>query len=80
MVGLKKPVRVSIMKHRLIFVVLWQVEWVKDAAGRWKIEEVPDSEKIYPCQLVLLAMGFLGPEVEVIESLKLEQVSITYPS
>ena len=32
--------------------------------------EVPDSEKIYPCQLVLLAMGFLGPEDSVFGQLK----------
>ena len=24
--------------------------------------EVPDSEKVWPAELVLLAMGFLGPE------------------
>jgi len=34
------------------------------------MSEVPDSEKIYPCQLVLLAMGFLGPETDMLESLK----------
>lgn len=50
-----------------------QVEWTKDEAGRWKIEEVPDSEKVYPCQLVLLAMGFLGPESEVLDSINVAQ-------
>jgi NADPH-dependent glutamate synthase beta subunit-like oxidoreductase len=49
------------------------VEWTKDNAGRWKIEEVADSEKVYPCQLVLLAMGFLGPESEVLDTLKVDQ-------
>ena len=29
------------------------VQWIK-VAGRWQMSEVPDSEKIYPCQLVLL--------------------------
>jgi glutamate synthase (NADPH/NADH) small chain len=38
------------------------VEWVKDDAGRLSPREVPGSEKIWPTQLVLLAMGFLGPE------------------
>ncbi|KYN40441.1 Putative glutamate synthase [NADPH], partial [Trachymyrmex septentrionalis] len=38
------------------------VEWRKDENGRWKMEEVPNSEKVYKCDLVLLAMGFLGPE------------------
>lgn len=39
-----------------------KVEWTKDQAGRWKMDEVPGSEKVYKCDLVLLAMGFLGPE------------------
>ncbi|GFG41054.1 hypothetical protein Cfor_06824, partial [Coptotermes formosanus] len=38
------------------------VNWTKDETGRWKMEEVPGSEKVYKCDLVLLAMGFLGPE------------------
>ncbi|KAH0945164.1 hypothetical protein HN011_004136 [Eciton burchellii] len=39
------------------------VEWRKDDEnGQWKMNEVPNSEKIYKCDLVLLAMGFLGPE------------------
>ncbi len=37
------------------------VAWTK-VDGQWKMAENPDSEKIYPCQLALLAMGFLGPE------------------
>ena len=48
------------------------VEWTKDEAGRWKLNEVPDSEKVYPCQLVLLAMGFLGPEQYVVKDAALE--------
>ncbi len=39
-----------------------QVEWVKDASGRQQMRELPGSEQSWPCQLVLLAMGFLGPE------------------
>jgi glutamate synthase (NADPH/NADH) small chain len=38
------------------------VEWVKDDAGRLSPREVSGSEKVWPTQLVLLAMGFLGPE------------------
>ena len=30
--------------------------------GRLTLEEVPDSHETLPCDLVLLAMGFLGPE------------------
>ncbi len=50
-----------------------QVEWKKDAQGRWQIVEVPDSEKVYECDLVLLAMGFLGPEETVIKQLNLSK-------
>ena len=50
------------------------VEWTKDqATGKWSMAETPNSEKIYPCQMALLAMGFLGPEKEVIGELQLEQ-------
>ena len=49
------------------------VEWNKDpATGRWQLKEVPDSEKVYPCQLVLLAMGFLGPEQYVIKNMAVD--------
>ncbi len=50
-----------------------QVEWVKDANGRQSFREVPGTEKVWPAQLVLLAMGFVGPEkAGMIEQLGLE--------
>jgi len=49
------------------------VEWTKDSGGRLKPEEVPGTEKYYPAQLVFLALGFLGPEKEAIESLGVDQ-------
>jgi glutamate synthase (NADPH) small chain len=49
------------------------VEWVKDDSGRLSPREVPGTEKVWPAQLVLLAMGFLGPEKRgAIEQLGLE--------
>jgi glutamate synthase (NADPH/NADH) small chain len=39
-----------------------QVEWIKDANGRQTFQEQPGTEKIWPAGLVLLAMGFVGPE------------------
>ena len=39
-----------------------QVEWTKDAEGRFGPSEIPDSEKVLKADLVLLAMGFTGPE------------------
>ncbi len=38
-----------------------RVEWVKDGAGRLNMQEMPGSEFVLKADLVLLAMGFLGP-------------------
>lgn len=37
------------------------------------MEEVPGSEKFFPAQLVFLALGFLGPQAEVIKALGVKQ-------
>ena len=39
-----------------------QVAWKRDDNGRMKIEEIEGTEKRIEADLVLLAMGFLGPE------------------
>lgn len=39
-----------------------EVEWTKTPTGQWQMKEVPGTEKYFPAQLILLAMGFLGPE------------------
>jgi glutamate synthase (NADPH/NADH) small chain len=38
-----------------------RVAWVKGSDGRWVMEGIPDSAFTLPADLVLLAMGFLGP-------------------
>ncbi len=50
-----------------------QVEWTKNDKGQFIPKNVPGSEKVYPAQLVLLAMGFLGPEQPLLESLNVER-------
>jgi glutamate synthase (NADPH/NADH) small chain len=50
-----------------------EIEWVRDASGRFTMQEVPGSEKIWPAQLVLLALGFLGPEETIVEQLGLDK-------
>jgi len=50
-----------------------QIGWEKDASGRYVPKEVPGSEKVRPAQLVLLAMGFLGPEQPLLEQLSIER-------
>ena len=39
-----------------------RVEWTKSATGGWDMKTVEGSEQFFPAQLVLLSMGFLGPE------------------
>ncbi|MBA3440454.1 MAG: glutamate synthase subunit beta [Pyrinomonadaceae bacterium] len=41
-----------------------QAAWNKGTDGRFKLEEVPGTQKFWPAQLILLAMGFLGTEKE----------------
>jgi glutamate synthase (NADPH/NADH) small chain len=43
-------------------LVTCTIEWFVDAQGRQQFREVPGTENVWPTQLVLLAMGFLGPE------------------
>ena len=50
-----------------------QIEWTKDDKGRFVPQEVAGTERVTPCQLVLLAMGFLGPEEQLIEQLGVER-------
>jgi len=45
------------------------IEWKKDANGRFSPVEVAGSERVYPAQLVLLAMGFLGPDNSLLDQL-----------
>ncbi|AFC33524.1 GltB [Paenibacillus mucilaginosus 3016] len=49
------------------------VDWQQDEAGRFVPVEVPGSEQVVPAQLVLLAMGFTGPESPVLEQLGVER-------
>jgi glutamate synthase (NADPH/NADH) small chain len=49
-----------------------RIEWVKDN-GRMTPREVPGTERIWPAQLVLLAMGFLGPENPILKELGIAQ-------
>jgi glutamate synthase (NADPH/NADH) small chain len=54
-------------------VHLVQVEWTKNDKGQFIPKHVPGTEKVLPAQLVLLAMGFLGPEQPLLDALKIER-------
>ncbi len=49
-----------------------QVEWVREN-GRLFPREIAGSEQVWPAQLVLLAMGFLGPEDQLLAQLGVER-------
>ncbi len=54
-------------------IVITQIEWVKDDAGRFGPKEIEGSQRVLPADLVLLAMGFLGPEDTVLKDLDIER-------
>ncbi|OAA67851.1 glutamate synthase [Niveomyces insectorum RCEF 264] len=43
-----------------------RVEWTRSPSGGWDMKKVEGSEQFFPADLVLLAMGFLGPEARVL--------------
>jgi glutamate synthase (NADH) len=43
-----------------------RVEWTKSATGGWDMKKVEGSQQFFPAELVLLSMGFLGPEDRVL--------------
>nr|XP_019707381.1 glutamate synthase 1 [NADH], chloroplastic isoform X2 [Elaeis guineensis] len=50
-----------------------RVRWAKDSSGKFQFEEIKGSEETIEADLVLLAMGFLGPESTIAEQLGLER-------
>lgn len=48
------------------------VEWIMKPGERPALKEIKGTEKIWPCELVLLAMGFTGPEATLSEQLGLK--------
>jgi glutamate synthase (NADPH) small chain len=46
-----------------------EVRWEKGADGRFGPREVPETTRTIPADLVLLAMGFVGPEKPLVEQL-----------
>lgn len=52
-----------------------QVQWEKNEQGQFIPNHVPGSEQVLPAQLVLLAMGFLGPEQPLLDALGVERDS-----
>ena len=49
------------------------VEWKKDDKGNFGPQKIAGTEKVLPADLVLLAMGFLGPEQPLLDALNVER-------
>ena len=49
------------------------VEWKRNDKGQFVPQPIPGTEKVLPAQLVLLAMGFLGPEQPLLDALGVER-------
>ena len=47
-----------------------EVEWIKKEGERPQLKEIKGSEKLWPCDLVLLALGFTGHEKSLVGQLK----------
>lgn len=50
-----------------------EVEWQRNDKGQFIPNPIPGTEQVRPAQLVLLAMGFLGPEQPLLDALGLER-------
>ena len=56
-----------------------EVEWVTNNEGEKELVEKKNSEKIWDCDLVLLALGFTGPENEVLSGSDIKIDSFNKP-
>lgn len=79
----EEPRKYSTMTRRIIgdlkgnveAIETVEVEWIKDESGAISPKEVPGSKKIIKAQMLLVAMGFTGPEDALLEHLKIERDS-----
>ena len=79
----RDPRRYSVMTKAMIGDENGQVKAIQTVDVRWEksqngsrrpvLREMPGSERTWPAQLVLLAMGFLGPENTLLEQLAVER-------
>ncbi|MCJ1307215.1 glutamate synthase [NADH] [Agyrium rufum] len=49
-------------KGHVTGINIHRVEWTKSSTGGWDMKQVEGSKQFFPADLVLLSMGFLGPE------------------
>ena len=56
----------------LTALITVEVEWIYKEGERPTLKEVEGTEKTWPCELVLLALGFTGPESTLSDQLGIE--------
>jgi glutamate synthase (NADPH/NADH) small chain len=49
-----------------------EVEWIRKEGNRPQLKELEGSEKLWPCDMALLALGFTGHEKSLVEQLGIE--------
>jgi glutamate synthase (NADPH/NADH) small chain len=54
-------------------VHLVTIQWDKNEKGQFVPKELPETERVMPAQLILLAMGFMGPEQPLLDGLNVER-------
>jgi len=58
---------------KLSGVEIVNIRWEKDDQGRFVPRDVEGTTRVIPAELVLLAMGFLGPEDQLLAALDIER-------
>lgn len=53
-----------------------RVEWKRSDSGAWQMAEVPGSEEFFPADVVLLSMGFIGPDADKLEVSKTKRGTV----
>ena len=53
-----------------------RVEWKRSDLGAWQMAEVPGSEEFFPADVVLLSMGFIGPDADNLSVAKTKRGTI----
>ena len=57
---------------KLTHIKLVDIEWV-NSGGRQQMQEIEGTERLIPCDLALLAIGFVHPENHLLESFGIEK-------
>ncbi len=59
-------------QRRVKEVLTVQIQWERNEKGQFVPKEIPGTERVQAAELVLLAMGFLGPEQPLLDALGVE--------